>query len=182
MVFLVFIVRTSVLQKRILLSLSKEFKKNSRQSQIFIPFMGKKLRYLGVGDYFLSNRKIRFFVLLRDVVDFLLYIYNNSAIYFLFKYYGKRKIPQRCKKPRNYLRWWRWRWSRNSACFCYLSLYACEFLRLFRRIPTSFQKSQSRSLFFFGCRDPVFDCLCLRSVSIHPGQKSSKIVVNGSKK
>ena len=177
-----FIIRIISLQKRILFSLSKEFKENWRQSQISIPFMGEIASLSRKELFFWAIEKSGFFVLFRDTVDFLLYIYNNSVIYFLFKYYGKRKIPQRRKSPRNYLRWWRWGRSRNSACFCYLSLYACKFLRLFCRIPTSLQKSQSRSLFFFGCRDSVFDCLCLRSVSIHPGQKSSKIVVNSSKK
>lgn len=42
--------------------------------------------------FFWGIEKSGFFVLFRDTVDFLLYIYNNSVIYFLFEYYGKRKI------------------------------------------------------------------------------------------
>lgn len=53
--FLKFIVRILSLQKWILRSLSKESKKNWRQSQIFILFMEKKFRYLVERFYFLSK-------------------------------------------------------------------------------------------------------------------------------
>ena len=102
-----------------------------------------------------------FFVLLRDVVDFLLYIYNNSVIYILFKYYGKKQILERWTSRRNYnirRRWWTYAYFSGSY---YGSIYNLKFLRLFCRIPTSLQKSQSRSLFFSHSRNFVLDSFCL---------------------